>query len=195
MRYLLFILLLVLSNSVNSQTRHLTIEGNHSSLGFSVDIAGGITKVTGKFLEHDLKLTYVDSDWTKSQIAFTINASSVDTGIKDRDEHLRSSDFFDVENHPTIDFNSKSITSLGENTYVVTGDFSMHGITKEIEIPFTVTSDKENTIGIKIEHQINRVDYDVAKDFKHTSIENFISEVIDVNFYFWTKKDKRFTED
>ena len=195
MRYLFLILLSFISTTCFNQTRHLTIEGNHSSLGFSVDIAGGITKVTGNFREHDLKLTYVDEDWTKSHIDFTINASSVDTGIKDRDDHLRTADFFDVENYPTIEFRSKSIKPNGENAYKAIGDFTMHGVTKEIEIPFEVTSAKGNTIGIKIEHQINRIDYGVAKDFKHTSIENFISEIIDVNFYFWTKKDKRASEE
>ena len=170
------------------------MEGNHSSIGFSVDIAGGITKVTGKFLKHDLKLTLVDGDWTKSNIELQIDVSSIDTGIKDRDDHLRTADFFDVENHPTIDFFSKTIVSTGEHTYVAKGDFTMHGVTREIEVPFTVTSSEGNTIGIKIEHYINRIDYGVAADFKHTSIENFISENIAVNFYFWTKKDKRVSD-
>ncbi len=195
MRYLLCILILTFTTLTFSQTRHLTMEGNHSSLGFSVDIAGGVTKVTGKFLENDLKLTFVDDDWTKSKIDFTIIASSVDTGIKDRDDHLRTADFFDVENYPTIEFKSQSIKPNGENSYIATGSFTMHGVTKEIEVPFEVTSAKGNTIGIKIEDQINRIDYGVAKDFKHTSIENFISDIIDVNFYFWTKKDKRASED
>ena len=191
MRYLLIFLLSSVATFSISQTRYLTIEGNHSSLGFSVDIAGGVTKVTGKFLEHDLKLTYVDNDWTRSKIDMAIVASSIDTGIKDRDEHLRTADFFDVEQFPTIEFKSKKITSESENNYIATGDFTMHGVTREISIPFTVTSSEGNTIGIKIETQINRIDYSVAPDFKHTSIDNFISDDIDIQFYFWTKKDKR----
>ena len=191
MRYLLILLFFSTSTLCFNQTRHLTIEGNHSSLGFSVDIAGGITKVTGKFHEHDLKLSFIDNDWTKSKIDFKIIASSIDTGIKDRDDHLRTEDFFDVEQFPTIEFHSSNIVPAGEQAYIAKGTFLMHGVSREIDLPFTVTSQDGNTIGIKIEHQINRVDFGVAADFKHTSIENFISDEIDVNFYFWTKKDKR----
>ena len=177
--------------SLQAQPRHLTIESNHSSVGFEVYIAGGITVVTGNFRQYDLKLNLQDDDWSKASIDFTIDVKSIDTGIEARDEHLRTADFFDVDNHPTITFQSEKVILKSESEYIAVGAFTMHGVTKKINIPFTVTSQKGNTVGIKIETSINRIEYGVGADFQHSSIPNFLSDDIGVKIYFWTKRDKR----
>ncbi|MBT8263303.1 MAG: YceI family protein [Bacteroidia bacterium] len=168
----------------------LTAETNHSSLLFSVPIANGITRITGKYNEYTIDLDYVDKDFTKSVLSATIKAASIDTGIDGRDEHLRSSDFFDVGTYPEITFRSDRIveTDIG---YTAIGNFTLHGVTKELEIPFVITGmDGENTLGISSRLSIDRTDYGVGNDFKHTSIENFISNTIDIEIDFWTKKRK-----
>ena len=196
MRYLYLLLLVAitasLSQTAGAQTSHLTLEPNHSTLGFIVDIAGGATKVTGKFTQADLKLTYVDKDWTKSSVDLSIMAESINTGIPDRDDHLRTADFFDVATYPTITFVSEQIKSLGDNRYEVAGTFTMHGITKEMVFPFEVKYEDGNTIGIHIETRVNRIDHQVGHEFVHTAIPNFLSDWITVEFDFWTKRDKRF---
>ena len=153
-------------------------------MGFLVNIAGGITKVSGSFNKFDLKLRCSDKGWAHSNIDFTINASSVDTGIKDRDDHLRTADFFYVEKYPQITFVSEKIREVGPQKFVAEGWFSMHGISQNMSLPIEVTSEDGNTLGIKIEHSVNRIDYGVGKNFNHTSIPDFISDDIDVRFYF-----------
>jgi polyisoprenoid-binding protein YceI len=168
----------------------LTAETNHSSLLFSVPIASGITRITGRYNDYRIDLDYVDKDFTKSKLSAIIKAASIDTGIDGRDEHLRSSDFFDTETYPEITFRSDRIVRT-DTGYKAIGDFTMHGVTKEVEIPFKITGvDGENTIGISARMSIDRTEFGVGNDFKHTSIENFISNTIDVEIDFWTKRRK-----
>ena len=172
------------------ELQKLTAETNHSSLLFSVPIANGITRITGKYNDYTIDLDYVDKDFTKSVLSANIKAASIDTGIDGRDEHLRSPDFFDTETFPEITFRSKSIIKTDKG-YKAIGDFTMHGVTKELEIPFVITGvDGENTFGISARVSIDRTEYGVGNEFKHTSIENFISNTIDVEIDFWTKKRK-----
>jgi polyisoprenoid-binding protein YceI len=189
-------LLLIVSVSLFSfiqnpiELQKLTAETNHSSLLFSVPIANGITRITGKYNDYSIDLDYVDKDFTKSVLNATIKSASIDTGIDGRDEHLRSADFFDTETYPEITFQSSRIIK-SDAGYTAVGDFTMHGITKELEIPFVITGvNGENTIGISARVSIDRTEYGVGNDFKHTSIDNFISETIDVEIDFWTKRRK-----
>jgi polyisoprenoid-binding protein YceI len=188
---LLVVSILLLSfTGTPSEVRKLTAETNHSSLLFSVPIANGITRITGKFKDYTIDLDYVDEDFTKSRLSASIHSASIDTGIDGRDEHLRSADFFDTETYPEITFISKRIEKTDEG-YIAIGELTLHGVNKETEIPFVVNGiDGENTIGISARFSVDRTSHGVGNDFKHTSIENFISEVIDVEIDFWTKKRK-----
>ena len=190
MKYLTFLTLLGAFVS-SAQTKFLTTEPNHSTIGFEVPISGGITIVTGKFMEFDLKMTYEAGDWEKSKIDFTIQAGSIDTGIAERDDHLRSSDFFNVDSFPTIRFESKRIASLGEQKFMATGNFTMHGVTREIELPFEVMGEDGNTVSIRIITSINRIEYQVGHNWQHSAESNFLGDEINVRIFLWTKKDKR----
>jgi polyisoprenoid-binding protein YceI len=75
-----------------------------------------------------------EKDVTKSTVEATIDASTVNTNEPKRDEHLRSADFFDVAKFPTITFKSKSVKKSGEGKLAVTGDLTMHGVTKEVTL-------------------------------------------------------------
>ncbi len=175
-------------NIISSQ--ELTVESNHSTIQFIVPISNGITRITGKFTDYIIDVDYNEEDFTKSKLRAIIKATSINTGIADRDNHLRTSDFFDVEKYPEISFASEAIIKSGDH-YKMQGQFTMHGVTKAIEIPIRITGkDSKNTIGFSSRFIINRLDYGVAADFKHSSIENFISEDIAVEIDFWTKKKK-----
>ena len=185
-------LLLFLTQSVqqSQETKQLTVEANHSTVQFIVPIANGITRVTGKFTDYTIDLNLVDNDLTKSTISATIQVKSINTGIEGRDDHLRTADFFDVEKYPEITFNSERIEKVDDH-YVVHGKFTMHGITKDISFPLISTgSSGENTLGFSSRLTLNRVDYGVGADFKHSSMENFLAEEILVEIDFWTKKKK-----
>jgi len=183
-------LVLVSFTSDQSENRPLTVESNHSTVQFIVPISNGITRVTGKFNDYTIDIDYNDSDFTKSNISATIKVASIDTGIDGRDDHLRTPDFFDVEKFPKITFTSNRIES-SEDGYMINGEFSMHGVSKQIEFPMKITGkDGENTIGFSSRLTINRIDYGVGADFKHSSMENFLSEDIHIEIDFWTKKKK-----
>ena len=190
-KHLVVVILVVLSTMVTTaQTRQLEVEPNHSTVGFSLDIAGGITRITGKFTDYTIELDLVDNDLSKSSVRVEIQAASINTGIPDRDAHLRTADFFDVENHPLITFTSAEIRKDGEG-YVARGAFSMHGITKTLDIPVMVTGQDGNTWGFAITMPINRIDFGVGADFVHTAIENFLADEVDVHIYFWTRKKRQ----
>jgi polyisoprenoid-binding protein YceI len=72
-------------------------------------------------------------------VQLTVNTESIDTGAKKRDDHLRSQDFFSATEFPTITFSSNSVKKTGENTYEATGDFTLHGVTKQITVPIEQT--------------------------------------------------------
>ncbi|MBO3697510.1 YceI family protein [Roseivirga sp. E12] len=167
----------------------LNVEPNHSTIGFVVPIAGGITKVRGKFMDFQLYMDYDDTDFVKSKVRFVIQAKSIDTGISDRDDHLRSKDFFDVEKYPEIVFEGTSIEQIGE-AYELHGNLTMHGVTKAVEIPFRANKLGKSEIAISFEWKLNRKDFGVGVGFKHTSIKNFIGDNIGVEVDFWTRKAK-----
>ena len=186
---LIVLILLALNlKKAEAQTINLAIEPNHSTIGFVVPIAGGVTRVTGKFTDFMLDMDYVDNDLTKSSVLFTIQAKSINTGIGERDEHLRSSDFFDVVKYPEIIFESDVIRKTGD-TYEVEGDFSMHGVTRRVTIPFRLTGDNPSRPSVQIRWSLNREDYNIF--FEHTSEKHFLSKKILIEIDFWTKKGKK----
>ncbi len=178
-----------LATVASAQNVILEVEPNHSTVGFSLDIAQGFSRVTGKFTDYTIDINYVDADLTKSSITVAIEVASIQTGIADRDKHLLSADFFDAESHPQITFSSDRITSVGDG-YQATGTLRMHGVAREITLPFAVTKQDGNTIGFACETKVNRIEYGVGKDFVHSSIEQFLADEVDVQIYFWTRKKK-----
>jgi len=112
-------------------TSEWKIDPAHSSAQFTVrhlaisTIRGAFTKVSGT-------VQLDDQDVTKSSVEVTIDADSVDTRVPDRDKDLRSDRFFDVEKYPTITFKSKKVEQAGRGKLKVTGNLTIHGITKEV---------------------------------------------------------------
>lgn len=107
------------------------IDPTHSEVGFVVRHVM-VSKVKGVFSKFDGAIT-VDEDPLRSRVEATIDASSIDTREPQRDAHLRSSDFFDVETHPEIRFVSTEVSPAG-NDFTVTGDLTIHGVTRQVEL-------------------------------------------------------------
>jgi polyisoprenoid-binding protein YceI len=107
------------------------VDGAHTSAHFAVKhlvvstVRGAMGAVSGVFY-------FDENDPTKSSIEVTIDVAGIDTRNAKRDDHLRSPDFFDVANHPTITFKSKSAEKVGEGKFKVTGDLTIKGVTKEV---------------------------------------------------------------
>ncbi len=117
-------------------TRTFHIDKTHSEAAFSVRHL--ITKVRGSFSDFDGTIEFDEAQPERSRVRFTIQAASITTNVADRDKHLRSDDFFAVEQHPTITFVSTAITPKGGDSYAVAGDLTMRGVTKAIVIPVTL---------------------------------------------------------
>lgn len=113
-----------------STTQTWNIDASHSSIHFSIRHLV-ISKVRGQFTRWSGSFTTSGQDFTSAQVTATIDASSIDTGVADRDNHLRSADFFDVANFPELTFKSKRIEADGKEQWKVIGDLTIHGVTKE----------------------------------------------------------------
>jgi polyisoprenoid-binding protein YceI len=119
----------VLSQSAFSADTYV-FDKYHSTMGFQVRHL--FSQVPGKFDDFAGKIQFDEANPQNSTVEVTIKTASVDTGVDMRDKDLRSANFFDAEKFPGITFQSKSVKKTGEATFEVTGDLSMHGVTKEV---------------------------------------------------------------
>jgi polyisoprenoid-binding protein YceI len=141
-----------------------TIDPAHSVAGFKVRhmmvswVRGEFTKLTGT-VTHDAEKP------SNSRLEVTIDATSIHTREEQRDAHLKSADFLDVEKYPTIRFVSKKVTKVGDDEWKVAGDLTIHGVSKEVtldvEEPTPAMKDPwgNTRIGIAATTKINRKDF------------------------------------
>jgi polyisoprenoid-binding protein YceI len=108
------------------------IDPAHSQAAFTIRHMG-ISNVNGRFGNISGELTFDDKDLPRSTVSAAIDTTTVDTGVAQRDGHLKSPDFFDVAKFPTMSFASKSIAHSGDD-YTLTGDLTLHGITKSVTL-------------------------------------------------------------
>jgi polyisoprenoid-binding protein YceI len=135
------------------------VDPAHSSIGFSIDHMV-IDTVHGRFRQFEGSIT-VDPDNGNAlkQATATIQAGSIDTDVDRRDTHLRSPDFFDAEKYPTITFETTGVAGQ-----TLTGKFTMHGVTKEISMPFKIKGPIKDPMGnthlsLEASTKVNRKDY------------------------------------
>jgi polyisoprenoid-binding protein YceI len=121
------------------------LDPTHSRLGFSTRHAM-VTTVRGQFKEFTGEAVVDTTDPAASKVVVTIKADSVDTGVADRDAHLRGADFFDVENHPEITFASTDVSREGDD-WTITGDLTIKGVTRPISIDFEATGSARDPFG------------------------------------------------
>ncbi|HSE64784.1 MAG TPA: YceI family protein [Thermoanaerobaculia bacterium] len=156
--------LFALSAASHAATETYLFDKSHSKVGFQ--IRHWLTKVEGRFTEYDGKILIDREKPANSSVEMTIQASSIDTGQERRDNHLRSADFFEVEKYPTITFRSSKVVPKEKDLYEVTGDLTMHGVTKTIVAPVRHTGflnlGKQEKAGFEITFPINRKDYGIV---------------------------------
>lgn len=137
----------------------------HSFIGFKVTHMG-LIDVPGYFRDFTGVVNFDSKDITKSTVEFSAKVTSVDTGVAARDNHLRTADFFEVEKYPDLTFKSTKVERKGDS-WMLTGDFTLKGVTKSITFPFKITgwlpADQRSggKMGIVAETTINRRDYGV----------------------------------
>jgi polyisoprenoid-binding protein YceI len=154
---------LALPLSATADSKPWTLDPAHSRVGFEISHLV-VSTVSGYFKDVTGTIALDEANLTHSNVAITVQAKSIDTGEPKRDEHLRSADFFDVAKYPLITFQSTKITRAGGTKYKLTGDLSLHGVSKPVTLDANVTEPIKTpwgtmARGVKASGKIKRSDY------------------------------------
>ena len=146
-------------------TGDYTLDPSHSRIGFVARHAM-VTKVRGSFNEFEGSGSLDAEDPARSHLTVTIRAASIDTRNADRDAHLRSNDFFDMDRYPEIRYESTAVEQLDDDHYRVTGDLTIKDVTKPVTVDFEFTGTAvdpfgNQRIGLEGSTAINRKDFGV----------------------------------
>ncbi|HJV23921.1 MAG TPA: YceI family protein [Holophagaceae bacterium] len=111
------------------------IDATHSEVSFKIRHL--LSKTPGHFAKFEGAIQIDEKDMAKSSVEVTIQAASISTDSEQRDNHLRSADFFDVAKYPTITFKSTSVKEVAKGRLEIAGDLTLHGVTKRVSFPMT----------------------------------------------------------
>lgn len=144
-------------------TTKWTIDSTHSEIGFKVKHMM-FTNVSGKFDSYEGVIETEENDFSTAKISFSAAINSINTSNTDRDNHLKSGDFFDAENFPNLTFTSNSFSKISDHNYELTGVLTIKGTSKEVKLPVEFSGLMQdpwgNTkVGLNIEGKINRKDW------------------------------------
>jgi len=177
---------LVFSTFSSSQAAVYKIDPDHSSITFKVKHLT-ISTVTGKFSKFSGQFEFDEKKPSDSKVEVTIDPASVDTGVKGRDDHLRSDAFFEVETYPTAVFKSTKVSGFSNGDFTIEGNLTLHGVTK----PVVLKANYEGSIAddqgqmhaaFSAETEINRQDYGI--DFSETLDKGGLLAANEVKLYF-----------
>lgn len=184
---MLFFSALLLSVSAIAQTTWVE-DPMHSKLGFTVTHLG-IADVPGYFDDYDVTITSSKPDFSDAVVELTVNTSSINTQVDQRDNHLRSADFFDVEKYPTMTFKSTTIKKLKDGNYELTGNLTLHNTTKQVKVNMLYRGTTANpnangapVAGIQITGTIKRSDFGIGQGFPAPMISDEVRIKADGEF-------------
>ena len=162
----IFVLLVSLATLPLFAADTFVVDKSHSATEFKIRHL--MSSIGGKFSDFSGTIVADRGNPANSSVEFTIQAASIDTATPDRDKHLRSADFFDAEKYPTITFKStKIVPTKTKDTYNVTGNFTMHGVTKSITVPVVflgIGKDPwgNDRAGFELNTTLDRKDYGIS---------------------------------
>ncbi len=141
-----------------------TFDKAHTTVLFQVRHL--LTNVTGRFRDFDGTIQVDRANPAASVVDFTVQTASIDTSEAKRDEHLRSADFFDVAQHPKLTFRSTSVKPAGKDTYQVTGDLTMHGVTRPVTLTVAFLGETKDPwgnekLGFDVSGSLDRKDFGI----------------------------------
>jgi polyisoprenoid-binding protein YceI len=163
-----------------------SVDKNHAKLGFTVTHLA-ISEVEGWFKSFDAKITSSKDDFSDAVVEMTADVNSINTDNEQRDKHLKSPDFFDLVKFPVLTFKSKSFTKVNETNYKVTGDLTIHGVTKTVSLDVVCRTGKnpqtqKPIAGFKITGTIKRTDFGIGTSMASNMIGDEISIVANAEF-------------
>lgn len=169
---------LVAARPLSAPVTH-TVDKAHSEINFVAD--SRMLSAHGFFGKWDADLQLDPQNWAASTVGLTIDASSINTRIDMRDNHLRSDAFLDVAKYPTITFKSVSVKKTGESTLDITGDLTMRGTTRRIVVPASVVFYEGAQGRFRGQFVLNRKDYGVSFDPPVNPIKNEVQVQWDIS--------------
>jgi polyisoprenoid-binding protein YceI len=160
----LLILVLLLPAPARAEPTVYKVDGDHSGVNFS--IRHFVTNVSGRFRDFDGVIRYDKLNPAASSVELTVKAASIDTASNDRDEDLRSKKFFDVQTYPTLTFTSTRVAAKDAATLEVTGNLTLHGVTRQITLPVTVLGTMQaprgEKAGFETSFTVDRKEYGIT---------------------------------
>ena len=159
----------------------------HSQLGFTVTHLG-IAEVSGTFNDFEVNVTSSKPDFSDAQFLLTAKIAYLDTRVEMRDNHLKSPDFFDAAKYPNLTFKSTSIKNVGKNKYKLSGDVTLHGVTKPATMDLVYKGTVENpmskkqTAGFQVTGVIKRSDFAVGEKFPAPMVSDEVTIKADGEF-------------
>ena len=159
----------------------------HSQLAFTVTHLG-VSDVSGTFNDFEVTVTSTKPDFSDAVFEMKADVASIDTRVEARDKHLKSADFFDAAKYPEMTFRSTSLKNVGKDKYSLTGNLTMHGVTKEVtmDLLYRGTIDnpgsKAKTAGFQLTGTINRSDFNIGAGFPPPMISNEVRIKADGEF-------------
>ncbi len=170
----------------NTLTGNYTIDSTHSRIGFMARHAM-VTKVRGSFNDFEGSGYFDVENPANSHLELVIKAASIDTRNADRDAHLRSNDFFAMEQYPNLAFVSTDVKATDENQFAITGDLTIKGVTRPVTIDFEFTGSAvdpygNQRIGLEGTTVINRKDWGVNWNAALEAGGMLVSEKVNLEF-------------
>jgi len=159
----------------------------HSQLGFTVTHLG-IADVSGTFNNFDVTVTSSKKDFSDAVFELTAEVGSIDTRVEQRNNHLKSADFFEVEKYPTMTFKSTSIEKAGKDKYKLSGNLTIRDITKPVTMDLVYRGTIENpqskatTAGFQLTGTIKRSDFNIGPKFPAPMISDEVRIKADGEF-------------
>ena len=157
---------MALSTGLFAQTKW-QVDKAHAKVGFTVTHLS-LSEVDGNFKKFDASITSSNSDFSDAVFEMTTDVASVNTDNEMRDNHIKSPDFFDAAKYPQITFKSQTITKIDDKKYKLTGELTMHGVTKQVNLNLTLNGigkdmrTQKPIAGFKVTGKINRNDFGVG---------------------------------
>src|SRR5690554_567108 len=180
---ILAITLLIVASAFTIVNNTWKSDKDHSQLVFTVTHLG-ISDVSGTFNDFDVTVQSSKADFSDAVFEMKAKVNSIDTRVEARDNHLKSADFFDADKFPEMTFKSKKITKNKKDNYKLTGDLTMHGVTKSVTMDMdyrgktTNPMNNQETIGFQVSGKIKRSDFNIGPSFP----ELVISEEVHIKF-------------
>ncbi|NOT75752.1 MAG: YceI family protein [Cyclobacteriaceae bacterium] len=170
-----------------AQAQTWSLDKAHSKLGFGITHLS-ISNVEGSFKKFDAKITSSKEDFSDATVDVSAEVASVDTDNDQRDEHLRSADYFDAAKFPTLTFKSKTWKKVADKKFKVTGDLTFHGVTKTVELDVTLNGtmvhpmSKKTVAGFKATGVIKRTDFGISPNTPSAMLGDDITLAINTEF-------------